>query len=180
VLKETGALAAEPDLDLKNTPSRMARMMIEELLSSYQPGAKDRLVKSFTTFPVQKTRYGSLVVVKDIPYASLCAHHGIPFFGRVHVGYIPNETLAGLSKLPRVVKFFSAKYQMQERFTDEIADFLVERLEPLGVLVVVTGVHLCMAMRGVSAVGAETKTVSVRGDGHEPLVKSEFYRLIGV
>jgi GTP cyclohydrolase IA len=182
ILRESGALSQETDfLDLKNTPARMSRMMVEELLSSYQPGAIDKLKQSFTTFPAPSGKKSAMIVETNIPYHSLCAHHGIPFFGTVSVGYIPNKSIVGLSKIPRTVKFFSSKFQVQERLVDEIADFLVEMLEPLAVIVLMKGVHLCMAMRGVAVAGVETKTTALRGTAFsDSRVSDEFYRLISL
>jgi GTP cyclohydrolase I len=179
LLKVTGAAESEPDfLDLKRSPNRFAWMMMTELLSSYQ-WTVSKLKNEFTVFPVS-SKPAPMVVTRDIPFFSLCAHHGLPFFGKAHIGYVPNDKLAGLSKIPRTVKFFASKFQTQERLTDEIGDFLVEMLEPQAVIVLLHGTHLCMAMRGATVAGVETKTCSVRGTATESDVKSEFYRLIQV
>jgi GTP cyclohydrolase IA len=180
ILRESGALAQESDfLDLKNSPERMSRMMIEELLSSYQPGALDKLKKRFTYFPAPSGKKSAMVVETNIPFHSLCGHHGIPFFGSANIGYIPNKLIVGLSKIPRTVKFFSSKFQVQERLVDEIADFLVEMLDPIAVIVMMKAVHLCVEMRGVGVAGMETKTTALRGTAFTDAgVREEFYQLI--
>lgn len=150
---------------------------MNELLFAYQH--PKHAEKHFTMFPVEQ-QPAPVVVTRDIPFHSLCAHHGLPFFGKAAIAYQPNERLAGLSKLPRAVKHFASKFQTQERLGDEVADFLVRMLDPHGVMVVLTGYHLCMAMRGASVPEVHTTTVSVRGTAVESDVKSEFYRLTNV
>jgi GTP cyclohydrolase I len=103
------------------------------------------------------------VVVRDIPFASLCEHHLLPFVGTAEVGYVPGDLVVGLSKLARVVEHFARRLQVQERMTVEIAAWLEEELEPKGVRVVIEAEHLCMSMRGVRAMGARTTTSAVRG-----------------
>jgi GTP cyclohydrolase IA len=179
ILSILGVFEKEPDfLDLSNTPRRMEKMMVEELLSSYRSGALEALKDSFTTFPAPRKKT-AMVVVKDVPYWSLCCHHGIPFFGKADVGYIPDKVIVGLSKIPRTVKFFASKFQMQERLVDEIADFLEEMLKPKAIIVRLSGQHLCVAMRGVAVAGVDTVTSALRGMGYDDRVKHEFYTLIG-
>ena len=103
-----------------------------------------------------------MVIVKDIAYTSMCEHHMLPFFGRAHVAYIPNGKVIGLSKIPRVVDMFSHRLQLQEKLTSQIADFLETALEPLGVAVVVEGLHLCSMMRGVKKARARMVTSAMR------------------
>ena len=103
-----------------------------------------------------------MVIVKDIAYTSMCEHHMLPFFGRAHVAYIPNGKVIGLSKIPRVVDMFSHRLQLQEKLTSQIADFLETALEPLGVAVVVEGLHLCSMMRGVKKASARMVTSAMR------------------
>lgn len=120
-----------------------------------------------------------MVIVKDIPFYSLCEHHLAPFFGVAHVGYIPDKKIIGLSKIPRVVDKFSRKLQNQERLTDNISGFLMRGLSPHGVAVVVEARHLCMEMRGIKAIGASTTTSSVKGRFKtEVNTRQEFLNLI--
>ena len=153
-------------------------MLQDELLASYQPGALDDLRKRFTTFPTGGA--GEMVTEGPIPFFSLCAHHMLPFIGEAFVGYLPGDRLVGLSKIPRVVRFFSQKLQMQERLTMEIADFLDDELKPLGVIVVMRARHFCMEARGVRTPGVLTRTSALRGLAfRNPDVKREFYTLLG-
>lgn len=146
------------DPNLLGTDERVARAC-EEILGGLSPAAEPRI----STFP-NDSDYGELITVKDIPFYSLCAHHFLPFFGTAHVAYIPGQRLAGLSKLPRVVNYFAQRPQLQERITTQVADLLLDRLEPIGVIVVLEARHLCMEMRGVSRPGVMTRTCTVRGD----------------
>ena len=123
--------------------------------------------------------YDDMVVVKDIEFYSLCEHHLLPFFGKVHVGYIPNGKIVGLSKIPRVVEMFARRLQVQERLTTEIASALETALEPKGVAVVVEGAHMCMMMRGVQKQDARMITSHVMGDfRHDRATRQEFMALI--
>ncbi len=143
---------------LARTPRRVAEMYEEVLSGTYQNLAE--IVQ-----PIASDKHQELVLVKDIPFHSICEHHLTPFFGLAHVAYIPSRDgmIAGLSKLPRLVKVAAARLQLQERLTSCIADTLVETLNPEGVLVLVQAEHLCMSMRGVRAVGAQAVTSAVRG-----------------
>ena len=143
---------------LKETPRRMAAMF-EELLA----GVADDPARFLTvTFAAE---HDEMVMVRDIPFASLCEHHMVPFIGKAHVAYIPGDDgrITGLSKLARLVDGFARRLQVQERMTTQIADTLERALEPRGVLVVVEAEHLCMAMRGVKKPGTLTVTSAVRG-----------------
>ena len=104
-----------------------------------------------------------MVLVRDIPFYSLCEHHLLPFFGVAHVAYIPREAVVGLSKIPRIVEMFARRLQVQERLTQQIADLLTEMLQPQGVGVIIQAQHLCMAMRGVAKPGATMVTSAMRG-----------------
>lgn len=163
-------------LDLANTPGRVAKMMVTEMLSSYAPGAEDGLLAKFTCFPAEGKQ--EMVVERRIPFVSLCAHHMIPFMGTVSVGYIPKKSIVGLSKIPRVVDFFSHKFQIQERLTSDVADFLMRHLKPRGVAVFVEAEHLCMAARGVKKPGVLTTTSALRGVFEKAHVKNEFMQVV--
>ncbi|HEX5725757.1 MAG TPA: GTP cyclohydrolase I FolE [Longimicrobiaceae bacterium] len=121
----------------------------------------------------------NLVIVRDIEMYSLCEHHLLPFFGKVHVGYIPNGRIVGLSKLPRVVDIFARRLQVQERLTEQIASALMDALQPEGVAVVIEAAHLCMMMRGVEKQNSKTITSAMKGVFLEDLrTREEFLRLV--
>ncbi|HLU30332.1 MAG TPA: GTP cyclohydrolase I FolE, partial [Acidimicrobiia bacterium] len=123
--------------------------------------------------------YQEIVMVKDIPFYSLCEHHLVPFHGRAHVAYLPRGRVTGLSKLARLVEGYARRPQMQERLTAQVADALVDRLNPLGVLVVIEAEHLCMSMRGVRKPGATTVTSAVRGTmASDPATRAEAMSLL--
>ncbi|QXM07179.1 GTP cyclohydrolase I FolE [Crassaminicella indica] len=153
------AIGENPDREgLKDTPKRIANMY-EEIFSGLKEDPKKHLEIFF-----QEEKHEEFVLVKDIPFYSVCEHHLVPFFGKAHVGYLPkNGKLTGLSKLARVVETISKRPQLQERLTTSIADALVEKLEPYGVIVVVEAEHMCMTMRGVKKPGSKTITSAVRG-----------------
>jgi GTP cyclohydrolase I len=142
---------------LLRTPERMHRMWLE-LTCGYRVDP-ERLING----AVFDVGYSEMVVIKSIPFYSLCEHHMLPFFGTASVGYLPRGRVIGLSKIPRVVEMYARRLQVQERMTQQIADFLQERLNPYGVGVVVEAEHLCMAMRGVQKGGATMVTSSVLG-----------------
>jgi GTP cyclohydrolase IA len=143
---------------LHRTPERVARMY-SELLAGVDEDPGAHLTVTFSA------EHDEMVMVRDIPFASLCEHHMVPFIGKVHLGYIPAEDgrITGLSKLARVVNSYARRLQVQERMTTQIADTLESVLEPRGVLVVVEAEHLCMSMRGVNKPGTLTITSAVRG-----------------
>jgi GTP cyclohydrolase I len=124
-------------------------------------------------------RHDNLICVRDIEIYSLCEHHMLPFFGKAHVAYLPNGRLVGLSKIPRVLEVFARRFQLQERLTDQVADALMQVLEPRGVGVVIEAYHLCMMMRGVEKQNSKTVTSALRGalleDGR---TREEFLRLV--
>jgi GTP cyclohydrolase I len=142
---------------LKNTPQRVGRMYTE-LLSGYN--ADPVKIVNGALFNVS---YDEMVIVRDIEFYSLCEHHLLPFMGRVHVAYIPDGKVLGLSKIPRIVDMYARRLQVQERMTRQIADFLSDLLHPHGVAVVVEGLHLCMMMRGIKKKDARMTTSAMHG-----------------
>ena len=156
------------DPDLQRTDQRVARAY-EELFAGLLPQNEPRL----ETFP-NPDRHAGLVTVAGIPFHSLCAHHFLPFFGVAHVGYVPGERLAGLSKLARAVEFHARRPQLQERLTEGVASWLDEKLAPAGVIVAVEARHLCMEMRGVAKAGAVTSTLAVRGTCADERLQEQF------
>jgi GTP cyclohydrolase I len=151
-------IGEDPDRPgLIGTPERVHRMYTE-LTAGYQVDP-ERLVND-AIFDVD---YSEMVVVKDIPFYSLCEHHLLPFFGAAGVAYIPRGRVLGLSKIPRIVEMFGRRLQVQERLTQQIADFLMERLDPKGVGVVIEATHLCAVMRGVRKPGTVMTTSAVLG-----------------
>jgi len=153
------AMGEDPDRDgLQATPARVAAMY-QELFSGLDEDPAQHLQVSFAA------EHDEMVMVRDIPFASLCEHHMVPFMGRAHVAYIPGEDgrITGLSKFARLVDGYARRLQVQERMTTEIADAVEKALQPRGVLVVVEAEHLCMSMRGVKKPGTLTITSAVRG-----------------
>jgi GTP cyclohydrolase I len=142
---------------LLKTPSRVAHAY-EEILDGYRINPEELLNGAF--FSVD---YDEMVIVKNIEFYSLCEHHMLPFYGVVHVGYIPNGKVIGLSKIPRIVDMFARRLQVQEHMTQQIADFLQESMQPQGVGVVVEGKHLCMMMRGIKKQEAAMTTSAMQG-----------------
>jgi len=152
------AVGEDPERDgLKRTPERIARMYAE-LLSGYQMDPIK--VVNDALFDV---KYDEMVIVRDIEFYSLCEHHMLPFIGRVHVAYIPNGKVIGVSKIPRIVDLYARRLQVQERMTRQIADFIRDVLHPQGVAVVVEALHLCMSMRGVQKHNARLTTSAMHG-----------------
>jgi GTP cyclohydrolase IA len=152
------ALGENPDREgLVETPERVAAFYAEVFDGLHRdPGD---VVDAF----FGEEHYQEIVMVREIPFYSMCEHHFVPFHGQAHVAYIPKGRVTGLSKLARLVEGFARRPQMQERLTAQVADALTERLQPLGVMVVVEAEHLCMSMRGVKKPGATTVTSAVRG-----------------
>jgi GTP cyclohydrolase IA len=156
---------------LRDTPGRMARAYAE----LFEP-APLRL----TTFE-NAEEYDELVIARKIPFRTVCEHHLLPFAGVAHVGYLPAERILGLSKLARLVEHFAARPQTQERLTRQVADCLLERLQPRGVGVVLEAEHSCMTLRGVRATGATTVTSALLGTlRSDPRSRSEFFALAGL
>jgi GTP cyclohydrolase I len=153
------ALGEDPDREgLRDTPGRVARAY-EEIFAGLYVDPATVLERTFDE------GHGELVLVKDIPLYSTCEHHLVPFHGVAHVGYIPSVEgrVTGLSKIARVVDLYAKRPQVQERLTGQVADALVRKLEPRGVIVVIDAEHLCMAMRGIRKPGSRTTTSAVRG-----------------
>ena len=171
LLKELGE---EPGREgLERTPMRVAQSM-RFFTSGYAQDPKK--VLNGALFEVS---YDEMVLVKDVEFYSLCEHHLLPFFGRVHVAYIPNGRVLGLSKIPRLVEVFARRLQVQERLTTDIAGTLEELLEPKGVAVVIEAIQLCMMMRGVQQQNASATTSSIRGEfERDPKTRAEFMDLL--
>jgi GTP cyclohydrolase I len=164
----------DPDREgLKKTPARVAKMYAECFAGLYEDPAEF----FETTFD---EHHEEMVLVRDIPFYSMCEHHLAPFFGKAHVAYIPAKDgrICGLSKLARLVDTFAKRPQVQERLTSQVADTLREQLNPQGVLVVVEAEHLCMSMRGIKKSGAKTTTSAVRGTLRDPATRAEALQLI--
>ncbi|HSC58289.1 MAG TPA: GTP cyclohydrolase I FolE [Gemmatimonadales bacterium] len=168
------ALGEDPGrAGLRKTPERVEAAM-RWLTRGYEMS-----VAQVVGDAVFEEQHESMILVRDIELYSLCEHHLLPFFGRAHVAYIPDGRIVGLSKLPRIVEVFSRRLQVQERLTDQIADAVMDVLQPQGVGVVIEALHLCMAMRGVEKQNSKTVTSALRGvfrDDHR--TREEFLRLV--
>ncbi|MFH1665592.1 MAG: GTP cyclohydrolase I FolE [Candidatus Omnitrophota bacterium] len=152
------AVGEDPDREgLKNTPDRVANMY-EEILSGIKKDPEE-VLKVFL-----EEEHDEIILLRDIPLYSICEHHMVPFIGKAHVAYIPDKNrITGLSKIARVVDILSRKLQVQERLTTQIADAIMRKLSPKGVLVIIEAEHLCMSMRGVQKPGIITTTSAVKG-----------------
>jgi len=158
---------------LKRTPHRVAKAY-EYLTQGY-----NKKIKDVFNGAVFEEKYDEMVIVKDIDFYSMCEHHLLPFFGKVHIAYIPNGKIVGLSKIPRIVDVFARRLQVQERMTTEIADTIDEYLNPIGVAVVVEAYHMCMMMRGVQKQNSTTTTSAMHGVfTSDARTRSEFLNLI--
>ena len=165
------AIGEDPTREgLLKTPGRISRMF-EELTAGYHVDP-ERLIND----AIFDVNYNEMVLVKDIDYYSMCEHHMLPFLGKAHVAYVPSGKVIGLSKIPRIVEMFARRLQVQERMTQQIADFLQDTLHPQGVAVVVEGLHMCSAMRGVKKANARMSTSAMIGmfekDQH---IRDEFF-----
>ena len=166
------AVGEDPEREgLLRTPQRVAKMY-EELFAGMNEDPAEHLKVHFTE------RYDEMVVLRDIPFCSMCEHHLLPFMGKAHVAYLPSQKVAGVSKLARVVESFARRPQVQERLTSQIADALVEHLAPLGAIVVLECEHLCMTIRGAQKPNARTITTAVRGELRESAARAEAMSLI--
>lgn len=157
---------------LLKTPMRVAKAM-QILTRGYTQDAHKVLLDALF-----EEKYNQMVIVKDIDFFSLCEHHMLPFYGKVHVAYIPNGYITGLSKIARVVDIFSHRLQVQERMTLQIKDCIQETLKPLGVMVVVEAKHMCMQMRGVEKQNAITTTSDFSGAFNQAKTREEFMNLL--
>ena len=158
---------------LVKTPERAAKAMQFLTQGYHQDPVK--ILKS----AMFKESYNEMVIVKDIELYSLCEHHILPFFGKAHIGYIPNGYIVGLSKLPRIVDVFARRLQVQERLTQQILDCINDTLKPQGVAVVIEASHMCMMMRGVQKQNSVTTTSGFRGQFEKIETRNEFLKLIG-
>ncbi len=157
---------------LQKTPMRVAKAM-QVLTRGYAQDAHKVLLDALF-----EEKYSQMVIVKDIDFFSLCEHHMLPFYGKVHVAYIPNGYITGLSKIARVVDIYSHRLQVQERMTLQIKDCIQETLKPLGVMVVVEAKHMCMQMRGVEKQNAITTTSDFSGAFNQAKTREEFMNLL--
>ena len=158
---------------LKDTPSRV-RKAYEFMYGGYKENPKDILEKALFT-----TTNDEMVLVKDIEFYSNCEHHLLPIIGRVHVAYIPDGKVVGLSKIPRVVNVFARRMQIQEQLTEQIADAIMDTIQPKGVAVVIQARHMCMEMRGVEKINSTTTSSALRGlFKKDEKTRSEFFSLI--
>jgi GTP cyclohydrolase I len=160
------------DPNLAETDLRVAKMYIE-MFQGLAEGAEPKV----TTFPNDE-QYSHMVMEKQIPFYSMCAHHLVPFYGHAHIAYIPRDRILGLSKFSRILEFYAKRPQLQERITEQVVSFLEEKLQPLGAMVVIEARHLCVEMRGVKKPGAVTVTSALRGIFHQKPVREEFLDLL--
>lgn len=168
------AVGEDPERDgLQGTPSRVARAYEE----AFQGLREDPAELMSTTFDIG---HEELVLVRDVPFYSMCEHHLVPFFGHAHIGYIPSPEgkVTGLSKLARLVEIYARRPQVQERLTTEIVEALMSHLHPQGAIVVIQAEHMCMSMRGVRKPGAQTVTSAVRGQLRDATTRAEAMSLI--
>ncbi len=168
------ALGEAPSREgLLDTPKRFAKSM-QFLTSGYETSVEK--VVGTALFQAESSE---MVIVKDIELYSLCEHHMLPFFGKAHIAYIPDKKIIGLSKIPRIVDVFARRLQVQERLTAQVADALMEVLNPLGVAVVIEAAHFCMMMRGVEKQNSKTITSAMRGDFFtDATTRKEFLTLL--
>jgi GTP cyclohydrolase IA len=169
-----GSLGEDPSREgLRDTPKRVEKAY-KFLTSGYDVDIHALINNALFTVD-----YSEMVIVKDIDFYSLCEHHMLPFFGKCHVAYLPSEKVIGLSKIPRIVDAFSRRLQVQERLTNQIAEIILDTINPLGVGVVMEGTHLCMAMRGVEKQNSYAVTSAMLGTFRaDPRTRSEFLTLI--
>lgn len=166
-------LGEDPQRDgLQKTPMRVAKAM-QVLTRGYAQDPKQVLLDALFD-----EKYNQMVIVKDIDFFSMCEHHILPFYGKVHVAYIPNGYITGLSKIARVVDIYSHRLQVQERLTQQIGDCIQSALKPLGVMVVIEAKHMCMQMRGVEKQNSITTTSAFSGAFNQAKTREEFMNLL--
>jgi GTP cyclohydrolase I len=170
MIEELGLDQSDPNLI--ETDRRVAKFYIE-MFHGLQEGAEPKV----TTFPNDE-RYSAMVMEKQIPFYSMCSHHFVPFYGHAHIAYVPNDQILGLSKFARILEFYAKRPQLQERLTEQVANFFDAKLKPQGVMVVIEARHLCVEMRGVKKPGAMTVTSAIRGIFHQKPVREEFLDLL--
>ncbi len=168
-------IGEDPDREgLIKTPERVAKSL-RFLTKGYREDPEELLRSAMF-----REEYRQMVIVKDIDFFSMCEHHMLPFFGKAHVGYIPNKYITGLSKIPRVVDVFARRLQVQERLTTQIKDCIQATLNPLGTIVVIEAQHMCMQMRGVEKQNSLTTTSDFTGAFEEASTREEFMNLIRI
>ena len=167
-------IGENPDREgLIDTPDRIARMY-EEIFGGLTQTAEEPLSKTF------HVKDNAMVLEKDITFYSTCEHHLLPFYGKVHIGYIPDGKVVGLSKLARTVEVFARRLQLQEQLTGQIADALMEHMQPKGAIVMIEAEHMCMTMRGIKKPGSQTVTIARRGVFEtDPVLEERFFRMLG-
>ncbi len=167
------AMGEDPTREgLLDTPNRIARMY-EEIFEGMGKTAQEHLKKRF------QVTSNEMVLEKEIIFHSMCEHHFMPFFGCAHVAYIPNGEVVGISKLARTVEVYARRPQIQEQMTAQIADAIMEYLQPKGVMVMVEAEHMCMSMRGVKKSGSQTVTIATRGEYEvEESLRNEFFAMV--
>ena len=141
---------------IKDTPKRVADMY-EEIFSGMHQSNKD-ILKS-----IKGESHDEMILVKDIPFYSICEHHLLPFIGKAHIAYVPAGKIVGISELPKALEHFAKRLQVQERLTTQLADFIMKKVKPKGTMVIIDAEHLCMSMRGIKKPGSRTVTSAVRG-----------------
>ena len=158
---------------LIETPDRIARMY-EEIAGGMYEDAGEHLKKRF------HVENSDMVMEKDITFYSMCEHHMLPFYGKAHIAYIPDGKVVGLSKLARTVEVFARRLQLQEQLTGQIADALMEYMQPKGAIVMIEAEHMCMTMRGIKKPGSQTVTIARRGVFEtDPVLEERFFRMLG-
>ncbi len=170
LIDELGLDRSDPNLE--RTDERVAHMYLE-MFRGMHAGNEPEV----TTFPNEEN-YNHMVMEKDIPFYSMCAHHFVPFYGTAHIAYIPDDRIIGLSKFSRILEFYAKRPQLQERLTEQVVGFLQDKLVPRGAMVVIEARHLCVEMRGVKKPGAMTITSAIRGIFHQRPVREEFLDLL--
>ncbi len=170
-------ILAELDLDLEDPNLRETDLRVAKMYVEMFHGLKEGSEPEVTTFP-NDVDYTGMVMETHIPFYSMCSHHLVPFYGHAHMAYVPNGSLVGLSKLPRILEFYAKRPQLQERLTEQVITFLKDKLNPKGAMVVIEARHLCVEMRGVKKPGALTVTSAIRGIFHKRPIREEFLDLL--